>query len=314
MLLKDVFAFVAVVTLLAACGTDSVPVPVQPEWEIQTKAATTESCETVSGILDPGAPLILSIGEEGEQSRAIYLPGSVLEPTLVSFGICDNDTIGTTLAPKAQAFGPISRLFFLQEVCVNLWLGHAGLIPRAPDNVRYKVLRRDEATGNWNFHQSGRIAGRRVIYGIIQNGTYALSLDSTVIGEVSPTDGGMLSLFGSRLVVPPDAVDSVMGLSFSIWESVPEGLPNALERIYEFYPDGTDFEIPAVLDVAFSDAGFGLEESLQKAPSYNASRLWLYYFDEEDHIWELQREVQIDWMNRRLSVQLEHFSRYAFGR
>jgi hypothetical protein len=128
----------------------------------------------------------------------------------------------------------------------------------------------------------------------------------TITIPVTPS-GATLNLLNSSLVVPPGAVNATTDLTFTIMASMPQDLPNALGRIFEFGPDGTVFQVPITLSLAFSDAG----HSGRSRELYN---IRFYYFDEINDTWMPEQDPQIDWANRRLIVELSHFSRYAFAR
>ena len=126
----------------------------------------------------------------------------------------------------------------------------------------------------------------------------------SVVGLVTPLLGGTLNLSKSRLVVPPLAVLIPTLVNFSIITAAPEGLPGALNRVYEFSPDGLIFLLPSSLYISFSDAGVGNEDP---------SLYRFYYFNESQNRWESQ-PTQVDMSHGQYIVTLNHFSRYAFGR
>jgi hypothetical protein len=310
--LYQIFTMLIAIAVIVGCDTDSTRNPLEPGSASQDQflinneplALTMgDSCMTASGVLRPDRALQLKIGK----SKANYQIGAVLSPTEVSFSICDLDPNGTTLAPKVQVFGPNSSLTFLNSVKVELELEHAGLPPNSPDNVRYMILRHDELSGNWYLHQKGKIKKKKIMYDIFQNGSYALALDSAVIQIVTRNEGGRLDLFRSNLNVAPGAFDQTRTIAFQMQHQTPEDLPYAWERVYEFLPDQSQFQAPVTLSVSFADAG-------RSGISGKLFNIKLYHFDESTSRWVLERDAQIDWVNKRVVVELTHFSRYAFAR
>ena len=310
---QQIFTMLIAIAVIAGCETDSVRNPVEPGFASQVQFLINneplpmtmgDSCITVSGVLRPDQELSLKIWK----SKANYPLGAVLSPTEVSFSICDLDPTGTPLAPKVQVLGPNPSLTFLGSVKVDLQMEHAGLPPNSPDNVKYMILRHDELSGNWYLHDKGKIKKKKVMYWTLQNGSYALALDSAVIGTVSPTEGGRLDLFQSSLDVPPGAVNSTRTIAFQMYEEMPEGLPNALGRIYEFYPDNTQFQVPVTLTVSFADAGHS-----RNMKDEDPFGIQFYYFDEANNLW-IAQPTMVDRVNQRFVVELSHFSRYAFAR
>jgi hypothetical protein len=126
----------------------------------------------------------------------------------------------------------------------------------------------------------------------------------TVTGLVTPLLGGTLHLSQSQLVVHPLAVLLPTMVRFSMTTTAPENLPGALNRVYDFSPDGLTFHVPTTLYVSFSDAGLGHQDP---------TRYTFYYFNENQNRWEPQATV-VDMQNHQFIVTLHHFSRYAFGR
>jgi hypothetical protein len=125
-----------------------------------------------------------------------------------------------------------------------------------------------------------------------------------VTGLVTPSNGGVLNLLTSRLVVPPYAVTTTTSITWVLRSETPGGLSGALNRVYDFGPEGLSFQVPSTLYVSFADAGLG----------NNDPQLYtFYYFNESTQSWEAQA-TGVDLPNQRFVVTLHHFSRYAFGR
>lgn len=244
-------------------------------------------------------------------SQITLLTGSVSAPTTISFNICNQDTVGTTLRPKAMVFGPNLNFTLARDANVHANLVDIGLVPGASGNQNYKIYRYDANTRQWSLHASPSIGVDRVNFKIRTLGRYALATTLPVVpdsfwsvsGVVTPA-GGVLNLLNSNIAFAPEALEQSTQISFSMRIQAPVGLPGALPRIYEFGPEGTTFKYPAILSVSFQDAGLTMPTE---------AMMYFYYHDEVNNQW-IRQETQMDVANRRFVVRLEHFSRYAFGR
>ncbi|MEK9136254.1 MAG: hypothetical protein AAB393_03960 [Bacteroidota bacterium] len=134
------------------------------------------------------------------------------------------------------------------------------------------------------------------------NDVFSTNLRINVRGLVTPTLGGIVRLSSSSLTILPGAVNTSVLVTWELRVVTPPGLEGALKRVYEFGPDGTQFNIPAILRVSFLDAGLGVNDARQYR---------FYYWN--GAAWEAQ-PTQVDMQNRQFIVQLNHFSAYAFGR
>jgi len=300
------------VAILVGCQSDLGKNPVdvgsapdrvhENQPDLQDKSS---GCSTVSGVVLPGVGLLLN----NLTSQAMYPPGAVLSSLVVSFSICDPSM--AVPASKVQIYGSALNVLFLDSVRVELSLMDAGLPSGTPENSQYSVLRLNEDAGEWVIHQTGRVLSQRVRYSFLVNGTYAVSLtgmlalDSlwTVTGFIGAS-GGTLNLLNSSLAVWPGAVSQTHEFSFTIVEGTPEGVPDALPRVYIFGPEGLTFADTVLLSVPFIDAG----------DDGSGDRIvHLYYYNETNNTWMVQPNP-VRTTSEGYSVQLHHFSRYAFGR
>jgi hypothetical protein len=208
-------------------------------------------------------------------------------------------------------YGSLLGAPYLDSVRVAVSCVDAGLPPGTPESSRFWVLRLDDQTGTWVFHQTGTVQSQTVRYSILVNGIYSVrltgvvALDSswTVTGFIGP-GGGTLNLLSSRLIVPPGAVSNTVEVSFTIMEASPGGLPDALPRVYMFGPEGLTFANAVTLEVPYADAGDN---------GVSDRRMHLYYYDEGQDLW-IRQSNQVNVTNEGYTVGLNHFSRYAFGR
>lgn len=304
---------VALFAMLAGCDPQDPAGPMGPSSVTQQAplhllSAENMACNTTSGVLLPTSQLTLSTST----AKVNYAAGSVLAPTLVSFSICDWDSTGTNLRPKAQVFGPISSLEFLQWQKVSLVPMDAGITSTMPTGTTFKVYRQNELTGGWDYYQSGVVSAGTLTYNIAKNGTYAITTDTAFAvttswsssGLVTPQSGGSLSILHSSFSVPAGAVHDTTLVSLTVTAALPQDLPNALPRVYEFGPEGTQFSSATTFSVAFDDAGYTTSDVYPGLIVFK-------YFDRTTNTW-VPQPTQVDWTNHRFIVQLSHFSRYAF--
>ncbi len=267
----------------------------------------TSQCSSVSGIRQlTGGDLKLQLFN----SQAVYKGGSVLLPTPVSFSICSLDTAGTNLAPKVASFGPNTDQIFLRPIEVKLKFVDAGLPATTRDKTPFRLYRKNEITGSWDFVLNAKTGGSDLQYKVSLNGTYAVTLSNIAIdttwtstGLITPS-GGTISLLTSRIEFPQGAVLTNTLVSFTVSQATPVGLPGGTNRVYTFGPEGIGFQTPVTLYVPFSDAGI---EGDKITP------LRFFYLNPSTNTW-VEQPTRIDWENQRFVVTLSHFSQYAFGR
>jgi hypothetical protein len=207
-----------------------------------------------------------------------------------------------------MVFGPDLSFSFLRNVNVHMGCVDVGLAVGDSDNSKYMLYRRNEANGRWEFHDNPMIAkGATFNFVIRRNGVYALGpLDTSWTGSglVTPDSGGTVRLLTSMFSAPAGAVTSPTIVTFTIAVAIPEELPGATDRIFDFQPEGIYFQTPCTAYISFADAG---------ATGGSVSLLHCYYFDAENFVW-VPQPTRIDWQRQCFVVTLAHFSRYAFGR
>lgn len=239
---------------------------------------------------------------------------SVLVPTTVGFSICDWDSSGTNLAPKVQVIDANPLTVFLENEAVKLTPEDAGIPANTRNDTRVMVYKRISPSDTWVFHVQTKYHSGTIQYNITQPGSYAVTLGTNIIvdttwraiGIITPESGGALDILRSSFSAPPGAVSAPTLISLDITVATPQGLPNGLERVYDFFPEGTTFQIPVTLRVAFEDAGLEVEDTYPGLIKF-------YYFNPSTNAWEVQ-PTQVDWENQQFVVQMNHFSRYGFGR
>ncbi len=117
--------------------------------------------------------------------------------------------------------------------------------------------------------------------------------------------GGTMKVSQTILVVPARAVDWTYKCTFRLYAMLPPaGLASALKRVYDFGPEGTEFALPAILTVPFSDTDLGTADP---------SLLKCYYYNTSTRRYEVQATI-VDRVNKKFIVEINHFSQYAFGR
>ena len=81
--------------------------------------------------------------------------------------------------------------------------------------------------------------------------------------------------------------------------------PNVLD--VQFGPSGTRFAVPVTLTVDFSNTAVDPGDA-----HYNGCEPALYWLNDQTGAWE-EMPGRVDWTNKKLIVQLPHFSRYEVG-
>ncbi len=120
--------------------------------------------------------------------------------------------------------------------------------------------------------------------------------DSATVGQ----DGGTLEMqmrgFKSKLKIPKDALSSDVTITV---EGVLFQTPVFEVLLYDFSPDGLQFNLPAELEV---DAG-----RLEKGTTFN-----LYWWNPLTELWEFQQECVVD--HHKIKFDVHHFSKYGISR
>lgn len=125
------------------------------------------------------------------------------------------------------------------------------------------------------------------------------------INFIHPLVGGTVSLAGSSLEIPSDALLVPTMISAELRDAQPPaGLKEAPRRVFRFFPAGLQFQRNAFLYVAFDDIGID---------DRSAYAFRCYYYNEATNQYEVQK-TRVDFANRRYIVFIQHFSMYAFGR
>ena len=75
------------------------------------------------------------------------------------------------------------------------------------------------------------------------------------------------------------------------------------ELTVEFSPHGTFFNVPVTLTLSNLVTTF-----------YSGDTVGVYYYEEEDDIWVLMDEIEVNINNNHYTIELEHFSIYAFSK
>jgi hypothetical protein len=319
--MAGLFAGVFVLALsITGCepGAPSMPsgpqdMPLSAPGSIAPETIDTSDCLTSSGILIPNVPLVLQVNS----SEVRFAPHSVSLPTPVALSICSVDTAGTTLYPKCQSIGPLPDLTFQKSAELELAYEDAGLPELPIEDKAYNVFRQNAVTGGWDLETHAKVKNGKVKYSVLRTGVYALTRDSVwfTTGTFAPGTGGNVDLLASSLVAAPGSVTITTEVSFGITIAIPEGLPGATRRVFDFGPDGLLFApgAPVTLHVSFADAGIAETSTPWMVTHVKDFNYTLYYFDPVKQTWVPQPTV-VDVAKQEFIVTLAHFSRYAFGR
>jgi hypothetical protein len=113
-------------------------------------------------------------------------------------------------------------------------------------------------------------------------------------GQTAVVTGGRWSLAFAKGSLSSDALITIQDYD-----------PNILD--VQFGPSGTMFPVPVTLTVDFSNTAADPGSS-----HYNGSGPVLYWLNDQTSTW-VEMPGQVDWANKKLIVQLPHFSRYVVG-
>jgi hypothetical protein len=316
-------AIVIGLTVLQGCQTDTLNGPVGPNStqfatsKQMSSAAISLSCASDTATLYPnqgpqiGPPL-------GLASFIKFSSNTVSAPVFVTFTVCDMDTAGTKFLPKSYTLDPPGTTYLQSAKIYAKYSDLGGKNPTVP-NI-YKQI----GPNTWQYVGVSSGGGAEYFVIINQGGTYALGYygTSTVTtgsgSKVIGAAGDTLSLSSSMLIVPPRALLSNTPVSmtlkdtmfapgstgFTVANGSVAASPTFLPKLYIFGPDGTQFNVKAVLHVAFADAGFD---------GVNPGAVRFYYQDPVLQKWVAQ-ETEYDLTNQEFIVYLQHFSRYCFIR
>ena len=120
----------------------------------------------------------------------------------------------------------------------------------------------------------------------------------------------------TQTLVPKDQVATVTGHRWSLEFEKGSLLADALVTIQDYDPDvldvqfgpsGTKFPVPVTLTVDFSNTAAD-----PGAAQYNGREPVLYWLNDQTNTW-VEMPGRVDWANKKLIVQLPHFSRYVVG-
>jgi hypothetical protein len=315
------FLAIVLLSLIAGCQTEIVNGPVGPNSQAvgtgkQMSAATiTLTCASDTATLYPDKTQQLG-PLPGLASSIKFGLGTVLTPVLVTFTECTMDTAGTQFLPQLYTLEP-RGLKYLQPGTLKINKSEYGGTLPTPPKVFMNI-----GPNTWQYVGMTSLAGAEYYASISQSGTYALGFyDSTVVvtgAKVVGPAGGTLSVSVSKLIILPGALLSNTSISMT-WKDTTFGaasvtLPGTagsanasttyLPKLYIFGPDGAQFNVKAVLHVAFADAGFD---------GVNPDGVRFYYQDPVSSRWVAQ-ETEYDPTNQEFIVYLQHFSRYCFIR
>lgn len=120
--------------------------------------------------------------------------------------------------------------------------------------------------------------------------------DSATVGVAGGTLEMQMRGFKSKLKIPKNALSSDVTI---IVEGVLIQTPVCEVLLYDFSPDGLQFNLPAELEV---DAG-----SLDKGTTFN-----LYWWNPLSEAWEFQQECIVD--HHKIKFDVNHFSKYGISR
>jgi hypothetical protein len=232
--------------------------------------------------------------------------------------VCDMDTAGTKFLPKSYTLDP-PGVTYLQSAKIYAKFSDLGGKNSIAPNVYRQI-----GPNTWMYVGTSTSGGAEYFVYVSAGGTYALGYYNTPFvttgsgSKVIGAAGDTLSVSSSKLVVPPRALLNNTSVSmtlkdttfapgstgFTVANGAVAASPTFLPKLYIFGPDGTQFNVKAVLHVSFVDAGFD---------GVNPDAVRFYYQDPVLQKWVAQ-ETEYDLANQEFVVYLQHFSRYCFIR
>lgn len=125
-------------------------------------------------------------------------------------------------------------------------------------------------------------------------GTDTLSglIDFTV-KLISNTLGGTISLLDMTLDIPANSLDRMTSITVE--------MPNPVLYIYDFGPDGLQFNIPATITISYDYADLS---------TVDESQIRLAWWDEANATW-VAMPCTVDESSKTITGQIEHFSSYG---
>jgi hypothetical protein len=113
--------------------------------------------------------------------------------------------------------------------------------------------------------------------------------------EIGDSENGRSSINFNEHALPQDTMISMKRRNF--------GDDNNLPLVYEFGPEGTVFNNTVTVTLSYRDA------DLRGVPEDN---LRIFYYNPVRNLWELKGGI-VDKVNKTVSAELQHFSRYAIA-
>jgi hypothetical protein len=154
-----------------------------------------------------------------------------------------------------------------------------------------------QTAGTWSCDPScwsGTFAGERI------PSSYAQPIEASLGGSLE-------TALGDTLTVPPGALaenTTITGDIAPLPTPPPPGL-RALSRAYTFGPAGLTFQLPTTLVLSYTDEDLGLW-----GQGADPSTLRVYVYDSTNGTWQLLGGT-VDFSERTLTVQVDHFSTFA---
>lgn len=111
-------------------------------------------------------------------------------------------------------------------------------------------------------------------------------------GSISTTDGIV------QLVIPAGALTKATTLTI---QPISNYAPNGVGLAYRFLPDGTQFARPAILTIRYEGASVAVNDPDMLRMAYQKT----------DQRWQEVPDVQVDTINRKITVPMPHFSDWS---
>jgi hypothetical protein len=170
--------------------------------------------------------------------------------------------------------------------------------PLAADNaLDLSLAKRGNNTGGSDGeNQDGNSQGADYPQFASRTFTYNSSQNQYTAGNMQVPGGTSFSVAGGALTPPPD---STFGADITLTMQVEKKKYKGKQvLLFTFGPHGSSFSPRAEVTFDWTDLGFSVAD--------------LYYLDDDGNL-VLQAADQIDIQNRKMTLYLDHFSRYAIG-
>ncbi len=128
---------------------------------------------------------------------------------------------------------------------------------------------------------------------------------TTPKGQRISTDGGTVSDMGVSIYVPANAIAKEIYVLIEKLGELSHHIPEQCELVSEVYNitrDGKDdFKYPVTITLSFD----------KKKANEDEHTVNIYWYDEQNKVWEQLDNIIVDWVKGRVTGQVNHFTKFA---